>query len=108
MWIGLVVVGVVAIGIAALFWFLGTEEGDRISGGISAGAGLLAVVLGLLALRTNAGREPGDGAAGRGQQNSGVAMQNPHVTMHNHTEGEGQTNVLGQGVQHIDQRKNSR
>jgi hypothetical protein len=101
----LVVVGVVAIGIAALFWWLGTEGGDRISSGIGAGAGLIAVVLGLSALRTKTGRERGAASA------IGAADREPplhDVTMHIHAEGEGQINALGQGVQHIDQRRNDR
>ncbi|WP_024801652.1 hypothetical protein [Nocardia sp. BMG51109] len=97
------VIGVIVMAIAALFWLLGTEEADRVSSGIGAGAGAVAVVLGLVALR-------GSTANGRPRApDANLVDTEPrngyHVTMHNKAGGNAQMNVLGQGVQRNDQRR---
>lgn len=52
MWIGLAVVGAVAVagGLVWLFRSLGAEEADRISSGIGAGAALIGLILTVLGL----------------------------------------------------------
>lgn len=92
LWICLLVIGLVAAGVCTLFLVLGTELMDRISSGIGAGAGVVAVVFSLIALF----RRPSEVTTP-----ASAAVPPATVGMHANATDNAQVNMLGQGVQNI-------